>query len=83
NYAANKSLLESTGIVTEAYSSLSSVTKIPGGPVDAPVAAGPQHLRNEGPLAVVRAKGRHRQVRSSPSFELSLLGSVVDFAFFL
>ncbi|KAJ6537641.1 NADP-dependent oxidoreductase domain-containing protein [Mycena capillaripes] len=47
NYAKNKALLEWSskhGIVTEAYSSLSSITKFPGGPVDAPVAAASARL---------------------------------------
>jgi len=42
NYAETKPLLEycqKHGIVVEAYSSLTPVTKSPGGPVDAPVAA--------------------------------------------
>ncbi|KAF8160333.1 NADP-dependent oxidoreductase domain-containing protein [Mycena galopus ATCC 62051] len=42
NYAQNKALLEwstKQGIVIEGYSSLSSITKFPGGPVDVPVAA--------------------------------------------
>ncbi|KII90622.1 hypothetical protein PLICRDRAFT_52347 [Plicaturopsis crispa FD-325 SS-3] len=40
NYAEHKSLLEYSakhGIVTEAYSSLTPITKTPGGPVDEPI----------------------------------------------
>ncbi|KAJ7587203.1 Aldo/keto reductase [Mycena floridula] len=47
NYAKNKALLEysaSQGIVTEAYSSLVPITRNPGGPVDAPVAATAKRL---------------------------------------
>lgn len=47
NYAEHKSLLDYSakhGIVTEAYSSLTPVTKTPGGPVDAPVAAAARRL---------------------------------------
>ncbi|KAK7048634.1 Aldo/keto reductase [Favolaschia claudopus] len=47
NYAQNKALLEYSakhGIVTEAYSSLAPITKYPGGPVDAPVAAAAKRL---------------------------------------
>ncbi|KAF7364888.1 Aldo/keto reductase [Mycena venus] len=47
NYAQNKPLLEYSakhGIVTEAYSSLAPITRFPGGPVDAPVAAAAKRL---------------------------------------
>ncbi|KAJ7685796.1 NADP-dependent oxidoreductase domain-containing protein [Mycena polygramma] len=63
NYAENKALLEWSskhGIVTEAYSSLSSITKFPGGPVDAPVAAAAERLGitpTQVLLSWVRAKG--------------------------
>ncbi|KAF8181192.1 Aldo/keto reductase, partial [Mycena galopus ATCC 62051] len=63
NYAQNKALLEwSTkhGIVIEGYSSLSSITKFPGGPVDAPVAAAATRLGispTQVLLSWVRAKG--------------------------
>ncbi|KAJ6563645.1 Aldo/keto reductase [Mycena vulgaris] len=63
NYAANKALLEWSaehGIVTEAYSSLSSITKFPGGPVDVPVAAAAARLGitpTQVLLSWVRAKG--------------------------
>ncbi|KAJ7080074.1 Aldo/keto reductase [Mycena crocata] len=56
NYAKQKALVEwsaQNGIVTEAYSSLSSITKFPGGPVDAPVAAAAARLG----ISWVRAKG--------------------------
>ncbi|KAJ7772837.1 NADP-dependent oxidoreductase domain-containing protein [Mycena maculata] len=63
NYAAKKPLIEWSaqhGIVTEAYSSLSSITKFPGGPVDAPVAAAAARLGispTQVLLSWVRAKG--------------------------
>ncbi|KAJ7031261.1 NADP-dependent oxidoreductase domain-containing protein [Mycena alexandri] len=63
NYAQKKALLEWSakhGIVTEAYSSLSSITKFPGGPVDAPVAAAAKRLgisTTQVLLSWVRAKG--------------------------
>ncbi|KAJ6537698.1 NADP-dependent oxidoreductase domain-containing protein [Mycena capillaripes] len=63
NYAKNKALLEWSskhGIVTEAYSSLSSITKFPSGPVDAPVAAAAARLGispTQVLLSWVRAKG--------------------------
>ncbi|KAJ7304621.1 Aldo/keto reductase [Mycena albidolilacea] len=63
NYAKNKALLEwssNHGIVTEGYSSLSSITKFPGGPVDAPVAAAADRLGispTQVLLSWVRAKG--------------------------
>ncbi|KAJ7154150.1 Aldo/keto reductase [Mycena filopes] len=63
NYTQKKSLLEwsaTHGIVTEAYSSLSSITKFPGGAVDAPVAAAAQRLGispTQVLLSWVRAKG--------------------------
>ncbi|KAJ7213862.1 NADP-dependent oxidoreductase domain-containing protein [Mycena pura] len=47
NYARKKDLLEYSakhGIVTEAYSSLVPITRYPGGPVDAPVAAAAKRL---------------------------------------
>ncbi|KAJ7078674.1 Aldo/keto reductase [Mycena epipterygia] len=47
NYAQNKDLLEYSakhGIVTEAYSSLAPITRTPGGPVDAPIAAAAKRL---------------------------------------
>ncbi|KAJ7451650.1 NADP-dependent oxidoreductase domain-containing protein [Mycena latifolia] len=47
NYAQSKELLAYSakhGIVTEAYSSLAPITKTPGGPVDAPVAAAAKRL---------------------------------------
>ncbi|TFK88720.1 Aldo/keto reductase [Polyporus arcularius HHB13444] len=63
NYAENKELLEYSakhGIVTEAYSSLTPITKYPGGPVDEPVQAAAKRL-NASPtqviLAWVRSKG--------------------------
>ncbi|KAJ6535125.1 NADP-dependent oxidoreductase domain-containing protein [Mycena capillaripes] len=63
NYAQNKALVEWSsrhGIVTEGYSSLSSITKFPGGPVDAPVAAAAARLGispTQVLLSWVRAKG--------------------------
>ncbi|KAJ7080077.1 NADP-dependent oxidoreductase domain-containing protein [Mycena crocata] len=63
NYAKQKALVEwsaQNGIVTEAYSSLSSITKFPGGPVDAPVAAAAARLgisSTQVLLSWVRAKG--------------------------
>ncbi|KAF7293347.1 putative lysine/ornithine N-monooxygenase [Mycena kentingensis (nom. inval.)] len=63
NYAQHKELIEwsrKMGIVIEAYSSLSSITKYPGGPVDAPVAAAAQRLGitpTQVLLLWVRAKG--------------------------
>ncbi|KAJ7256786.1 Aldo/keto reductase [Mycena haematopus] len=47
NYAQHKDLLEYSakhGIITEAYSSLAPITRFPGGPVDAPVAAAAKRL---------------------------------------
>ncbi|KAJ7778379.1 Aldo/keto reductase [Mycena metata] len=47
NYARNKDLLAYSathGIVTAAYSSLAPITRYPGGPVDAPVAAAAKRL---------------------------------------
>ncbi|KAJ7160047.1 NADP-dependent oxidoreductase domain-containing protein [Mycena filopes] len=47
NYAQNKDLLAYSakhGIVTAAYSSLAPITRFPGGPVDAPVAAAAERL---------------------------------------
>ncbi|KAJ7438196.1 Aldo/keto reductase [Mycena galericulata] len=63
NYAENKALIEwsaQNGIVTEAYSSLSSITKFPGGPVDAPVATAAERLGispTQVLLSWIRAKG--------------------------
>ncbi|KAG6914164.1 hypothetical protein DXG01_002002 [Tephrocybe rancida] len=63
NYAEHKSLLEYSakhGIVTEAYGSLSPLTKFPGGPVDAPVNAAAKRLgitANQVIFAWVKAKG--------------------------
>ncbi|EPQ50985.1 Aldo/keto reductase [Gloeophyllum trabeum ATCC 11539] len=47
NYAENKELLDYAakhGIIIEAYSSLTPITKAPGGPVDKPVAAAAERL---------------------------------------
>ncbi|KZT27438.1 Aldo/keto reductase [Neolentinus lepideus HHB14362 ss-1] len=47
NYASHKALLEYSakhGIITEAYGSLTPITKTPGGPVDKPVAAAAKRL---------------------------------------
>jgi diketogulonate reductase-like aldo/keto reductase len=47
NYAENKTLLEyaaRNGIIIEAYSSLTPITKAPGGPADAPIAAAAKRL---------------------------------------
>ncbi|KAG6835191.1 hypothetical protein H0H93_004108, partial [Arthromyces matolae] len=63
NYAENKSLLEYSakhGIVVEAYSSLTPLTKFPGGPVDIPVNAIAKRLGitpNQVIFAWVKAKG--------------------------
>lgn len=63
NYSQHKELLEYSakhGIVVEAYSSLTPITRYPGGPVDAPVKAAAKRL-NATPtqviLAWVRSKG--------------------------
>ncbi|KAF9464108.1 NADP-dependent oxidoreductase domain-containing protein [Collybia nuda] len=63
NYAQNRALLEYShkhGIVTEAYSSLTPITKYPGGPVNTPVKAAAKR-RGATPdqiiMAWVRAKG--------------------------
>lgn len=63
NYSENKDLLEYSarhGIVTEAYSALTPITRYPGGPVDAPVNAAAKRL-NATPAQVilswVRSKG--------------------------
>ncbi|PIL22438.1 hypothetical protein GSI_15126 [Ganoderma sinense ZZ0214-1] len=63
NYAETKELLEYSakhGIVTEAYSSLTPVTRYPGGPVDAPLKSAADRL-NATPIQVllswVRSKG--------------------------
>ncbi|KAJ3523348.1 hypothetical protein NM688_g8745 [Phlebia brevispora] len=63
NYAQNKELLEYSkkhGIVTEAYSSLSPITRYPGGPVDKPVNAAAKRLEitpTQVILSWVRSKG--------------------------
>jgi diketogulonate reductase-like aldo/keto reductase len=63
NYAEQKSLLEYSakhGIVTEAYSSLSPITKMPGGPVDIPVACAAKRIGatpTQVILSWVRSKG--------------------------
>ncbi|KAJ6622218.1 NADP-dependent oxidoreductase domain-containing protein [Mycena sp. CBHHK59/15] len=63
NYAKNKPLVTwcaQQGIVAEAYSSLSSITKFPGGPVDVPVAVTAERLgitATQVLLSWVRAKG--------------------------
>ncbi|KAJ7636835.1 Aldo/keto reductase [Roridomyces roridus] len=63
NYAQKKSVIDwaaQNGVVIEAYSSLSSITKFPGGPVDAPVAAAAVRLGitpTQVLLSWVRAKG--------------------------
>ncbi|KAF9464107.1 Aldo/keto reductase [Collybia nuda] len=63
NYHKNKPLLEYSakhGIVIEAFSSLASITKYPGGPVDAPVNAAAKRrgvAPNQIIMAWVRAKG--------------------------
>ncbi|KAI0789823.1 Aldo/keto reductase [Abortiporus biennis] len=63
NYAENKALLEYSakhGIVTEAYSSLSPITRYPGGPVDKPVNAAAERLGatpTQVILSWVRSKG--------------------------
>jgi len=47
NYAENKELLEycaQKGVIVEAYSSLSPITRYPGGPVDKPVQAAAERL---------------------------------------
>jgi len=63
NYTQHKSLLEYAakhGVVIEAYSSLSPITRYPGGPVDKPVAAAAKRLGatpTQVILAWVRSKG--------------------------
>ncbi|KAJ7268170.1 NADP-dependent oxidoreductase domain-containing protein [Mycena haematopus] len=63
NWAENKALVEwstKQGIVTAGYSSLSSITHYPGGPVDAPVAAAAARLNISATqvlLSWARAKG--------------------------
>ncbi|KAG5651990.1 hypothetical protein H0H81_006672 [Sphagnurus paluster] len=63
NYAEHKSLLAYStkhGIITEAYSSLTPITKFPGGPVDAPVNAAAKRLGmtpTQVILSWVKAKG--------------------------
>ncbi|KIK83957.1 hypothetical protein PAXRUDRAFT_832020 [Paxillus rubicundulus Ve08.2h10] len=63
NYAEKKDLLEycaKQGIVVEAYSSLNSITKNPGGPVDAVVNAAAKRISatpNQVIFAWVRSKG--------------------------
>ncbi|KAJ7453143.1 NADP-dependent oxidoreductase domain-containing protein [Mycena latifolia] len=84
NYAANKSLLEWSaqhGIVIEAYSSLSSITKFPGGPVDAPVAAAAARLgisATQVLLSWVRAKGAVIVTTSSNKGRLEEYMAVAD-----
>ncbi|KAJ7453145.1 NADP-dependent oxidoreductase domain-containing protein [Mycena latifolia] len=84
NYSANKSLLEWSaqhGIVIEAYSSLSSITKFPGGPVDAPVAAAAARLGISGTqvlLSWVRAKGAVIVTTSSNKGRLEEYMAVAD-----
>lgn len=63
NYAEHKALVEYSakhGIVTEAYSSLTPITRYPGGPVDAPIQLAAKRL-NISPTQViflwVRSKG--------------------------
>jgi len=63
NYAENKALLEysaNQGIVTEAYSSLSPITRYPGGPVDIPVQLAAKRLNVTATQVIflwVKAKG--------------------------
>ncbi|KAJ7706733.1 NADP-dependent oxidoreductase domain-containing protein [Mycena rosella] len=84
NYAARKSLLEWSaqhGIVTEAYSSLSSITKFPGGPVDVPVAAAAARLGispTQVLLSWVRAKGAVIVTTSSSKERLEEYLAVAD-----
>ncbi|KAJ7138053.1 NADP-dependent oxidoreductase domain-containing protein [Mycena epipterygia] len=84
NYAAKKSLLEwcaQNDIVIEAYSSLSSITKFPGGPVDAPVAAAATRLGispTQVLLSWVRAKGAVIVTTSSSTQRLEEYLAVAD-----
>lgn len=84
NYAANKALLAWSaqhGIVTEAYSSLSSITKFPGGPVDVPVAAAAARLGispTQVLLSWVRAKGAVIVTTSSSKARLEEYLAVAD-----
>jgi len=63
NYAEHKPLLEYStkhGIITEAYGSLTPITKLPGGPVDAPINTAAKRLGitpTQVLLAWVKAKG--------------------------
>jgi len=63
NYAEQKPLLEFSakhGIATEAYSSLSPITQMPGGPVDIPIAAAAKRIGatpTQVILSWVRSKG--------------------------
>ncbi|KAF9809625.1 hypothetical protein IEO21_07352 [Rhodonia placenta] len=63
NYAGNKDLLafcQQHGVVVEAYSSLSPITRYPGGPVDKPVNAAAKRLgatATQVILSWVKAKG--------------------------
>ncbi|EED79449.1 predicted protein [Postia placenta Mad-698-R] len=63
NYAGNKDLLafcQQHGVVVEAYSSLSPITRYPGGPVDRPVNAAAKRLgatATQVILSWVKAKG--------------------------
>jgi len=84
NYAEHKSLLEYSakhGIITEAYSSLSPVTKFPGGPVDAPLAAAAKRI-GASPVQVifkwVQAKGVVIVTQSSKKEHLEEYLAVAD-----
>ncbi|EJF63223.1 Aldo/keto reductase [Dichomitus squalens LYAD-421 SS1] len=84
NYAENKELLEYSakhGIITEAYSSLFPITRYPGGPVDAPVAAAAKRL-NATPTQVlllwVRSKGVSIVTTSSSKEHLQEYLAVAD-----
>ncbi|TFK52297.1 Aldo/keto reductase [Heliocybe sulcata] len=84
NYAEHKSLLEYSakhGIVTEAYSSLSPVTKFPGGPVDKALAAAGNRI-GATPVQVifkwVQAKGVVLVTQSSKKEHLQEYLAVAD-----
>jgi len=84
NYAEHKSLLEYSakhGIVTEAYSSLTPITKLPGGPVDAPINAAAKRLGitpTQVLMSWVRAKGAVIVTTSSKKARLEEYLAVAD-----
>jgi len=84
NYTENASLLEFSArfsIVTEAYSSLTPITKIPGGPVDEPIQRAADRLKATPAqvlLSWVRSKGVVIVTTTSKKFRLKEYLDVAD-----